>query len=180
MLTSSFMRFATKQKRAQPVKAAQSLHEKLRDVDTVDGTVLHKHILTEDGKSRLSFADAEEFKQFLAQKTSKRNAKLRARLTPFQYYVTQGMGSERPFTGAYWDTKDAGTYSCVVCSQRLFMFDHKYVNKSGLPTFWSHLKDAVKLTDDALEIATAHQYVEDPTLMYKQPVKRCSCSHVSP
>ncbi len=51
---------------------------------------------------------------------------------------------ERAFTGTLWDTKDVGIYSCVVCTQRLFMFDHKFQNPSGYPTFWNGIKDAIK------------------------------------
>ncbi len=51
---------------------------------------------------------------------------------------------ERAFTGTLWDNKDVGIYSCVVCTQRLFMFDHKFQNPSGYPTFWNGLKDAIK------------------------------------
>jgi peptide-methionine (R)-S-oxide reductase len=36
-------------------------------------------------------------------------------MTPHQYWLTQGHGSERPFTGEYWSTKDVGHYNCVVC-----------------------------------------------------------------
>jgi len=69
---------------------------------------------------------------------------LRQKLTPLQYFVTQGKGMERAFTGVYWETKDVGMYSCIVCTQRLFMFDHKFQNTSGYPTFWNGIKDSIR------------------------------------
>jgi peptide-methionine (R)-S-oxide reductase len=68
------------------------------------------------------------------------------------------MGNERPFTGPYWDTRDVGMYNCIVCTQRLFMFDHKYQDKSGYPSFWNSLTDAIKLREDNLRIKTYHNY----------------------
>ena len=50
-------------------------------------------------------------------------------------------------------------YSCVVCTQRLFMYDHKYVNKSGFATFWTSLKDSIKFESDNLEIPEVTQAV---------------------
>lgn len=61
---------------------------------------------------------------------------LRDRLTPLQYEVTQQAGTERAFTGEYWDTKTAGTYRCVVCDTPLFRSETKYDSGSGWPSFW--------------------------------------------
>jgi len=60
---------------------------------------------------------------------------LRDRLTPLQYEVTQKAGTERAFTGAYWDLKDAGVYRCIVCEEELFTSDTKYDSGSGWPSF---------------------------------------------
>ena len=60
---------------------------------------------------------------------------LRNRLTPEQYHVTQEAGTERAFTGKYWDEKRSGTYRCVVCSEPLFASDTKYESGSGWPSF---------------------------------------------
>lgn len=74
----------------------------------------------------------------------------RDKMSPLQYYVTQGIGHERPFTGDYWWTKDVGIYRCVSCTSNLFMSDHKYESKSGYPTFWNHLLDSVDFKRDVL------------------------------
>ncbi len=61
---------------------------------------------------------------------------LRARLTPEQYKVTCECGTEPSFSGAYWNTKDAGTYQCVVCGAALFDSDTKFDSATGWPSFW--------------------------------------------
>jgi peptide-methionine (R)-S-oxide reductase len=74
---------------------------------------------------------------------------LRDRLTPLQFEVTQKAGTERAFTGAYWDTKDPGTYRCIVCDQVLFMSDTKYDSGSGWPSFTDPVTpDAVRFIED--------------------------------
>ena len=61
---------------------------------------------------------------------------LKSRLTDEQFEITQMKGTERPFTGAYVDLKDDGTYQCVCCGTELFSSEHKYDSGSGWPSFW--------------------------------------------
>jgi len=75
---------------------------------------------------------------------------LRTRLTPEQYEVTQKGGTERAFTGAYVNTKDPGTYRCIVCDMELFRSDTKYDSGSGWPSFTEPAAaDRVRLLTDA-------------------------------
>lgn len=60
---------------------------------------------------------------------------LRQKLTPEQYHVTQEAGTERAFTGQYWNEKRSGTYTCVVCGEPLFSSQTKYDSGSGWPSF---------------------------------------------
>lgn len=66
---------------------------------------------------------------------------LRSRLTPEQFEVTQNAGTERAFTGTYWDTKTPGIYRCVVCNLDLFESDTKYDSGSGWPSFYKPIAD---------------------------------------
>ena len=68
-------------------------------------------------------------------------AELKERLTDLQYEVTQHKGTERAFTGEYWDTKAKGTYRCVVCGEELFSSDTKYESGTGWPSFWAPLAE---------------------------------------
>ncbi len=61
---------------------------------------------------------------------------LKDRLTDIQYQVTQGHGTERPFSGELNDNKQAGKYLCVVCGAHLFDSDTKYDSRSGWPSFY--------------------------------------------
>jgi peptide-methionine (R)-S-oxide reductase len=57
-------------------------------------------------------------------------------LTPIQYEVTQEAGTERAFTGAYWNLHDDGTYRCVVCRTPLFDSGTKFESGTGWPSFY--------------------------------------------
>lgn len=60
---------------------------------------------------------------------------LKSKLTQIEFYVTQEKGTERPFTGKYWNFFDKGIYHCVVCDTPLFESDTKFDSSCGWPSF---------------------------------------------
>src|SRR4051812_43631774 len=61
---------------------------------------------------------------------------LLSRLTPLEYHVTQEAGTERPFTGRWWNNHDDGVYRCIVCNEALFDSGEKFESGTGWPSFW--------------------------------------------
>jgi len=77
------------------------------------------------------------------------------KLTPEQYWVTREKGTERAFTGRYWNEHTPGTYRCVCCGAELFRSDDKYDSGSGWPSFTRPAAEgAVDEHEDHSELTT--------------------------
>ena len=73
----------------------------------------------------------------------------RQKLTPEQFEVCRNKGTERPFTGEYFDDKEPGVYRCVCCGEILFDADTKFDSGTGWPSFYQPASgNAVKTDDD--------------------------------
>ena len=72
----------------------------------------------------------------------------RKRLTPEQYRVAREKGTERAFTGEYWDNKEDGIYRCVACGTPLFSSESKYDSGTGWPSFWEPVEEGNVETEE--------------------------------
>ena len=88
----------------------------------------------------------------MADNIRKTDAEWRAQLTPEQYRVAREHGTERAFTGAYWNSHDAGMYQCVCCGADLFASDTKFDSGTGWPSFFAAASEGIvkEETDSSL------------------------------
>jgi len=85
-------------------------------------------------------------------KVTKTPEEWKKQLTDEQYYVAREHGTERPFTGKYWDNKKKGTYTCVCCDQPLFKSEAKFRSGTGWPSYFQpdDPKHVTEITDTSL------------------------------
>ncbi|NVJ90717.1 MAG: peptide-methionine (R)-S-oxide reductase MsrB [Methylocystaceae bacterium] len=77
----------------------------------------------------------------MTDKIKKSDTEWREELSAEEYRVCRQKGTERAFTGRYWDTKTPGTYHCAACGEPLFQSDTKYDSGSGWPSFYQPLNE---------------------------------------
>lgn len=77
----------------------------------------------------------------MTNKVVKAEQEWKAQLTAEQYHVTRKKGTERPYTGQYWNHRELGIYSCVCCGQDLFLSDTKFDSGCGWPSYFKPVND---------------------------------------
>jgi peptide-methionine (R)-S-oxide reductase len=94
-------------------------------------------------------ADIIEHTAAAATTVAPSEADLKAKLSPEQYRVCRGKGTERPFQNAYWNHHGDGVYHCVACGEELFDSQTKFDSGTGWPSFWAPVqREAVAELDD--------------------------------
>jgi peptide-methionine (R)-S-oxide reductase len=78
----------------------------------------------------------------MVEKITKSDEDWKKELSPAQYEIARKKGTERAFTGEYWDLHDKGIFKCVCCGTELFSSDCKYDSGSGWPSFWAPLDES--------------------------------------
>jgi peptide-methionine (R)-S-oxide reductase len=84
----------------------------------------------------------------MSDKVCKSDAEWRSQLSPEEYHVTRKHGTERAFSGRYWNTKEGGLYRCVCCGEALFSSDTKYDSGTGWPSFYAPVEEAAVTTKE--------------------------------
>jgi len=83
----------------------------------------------------------------MTDKIDKTEQEWREELDPEQFHVCREQGTERAFSGAYWNTKTPGVYRCVACGEPLFSSRSKFDSGAGWPSFWQPLGDGAVETE---------------------------------
>ena len=82
-------------------------------------------------------------------KARKTDEEWKRELTPEQFEVCRKKGTERAFTGEYWNSKDKGIYRCACCGNELFSSETKFDSGTGWPSFWQPVSpEKVKMEGD--------------------------------
>ena len=84
----------------------------------------------------------------MSDKVVKTEQEWRESLTPEQYRILRQKGTERAFTGEYWDHHESGNYACAGCGQELFTSETKFDSRCGWPSFYDADPDRVQFHED--------------------------------
>ncbi len=91
-------------------------------------------------KTNFSQKQSKQLKGTMENKINKSEEHWKCELTEEQYYITRQKGTEKPFTGKYYNFYEKGIYVCVCCGNELFSSETKYNSGSGWPSFYQAIK----------------------------------------
>jgi peptide-methionine (R)-S-oxide reductase len=94
-----------------------------------------------DPKKSVQLYSVDKKETITVEKIVKTDEEWRKQLSPAAYHVTREKGTERAFTGEYWDNHDKGTFQCVCCGTDLFASDTKFESGTGWPSFYQPVSE---------------------------------------
>ena len=103
------------------------------------------------GGSQIKLYSVDKKGYIMSEKVNKSNEEWKKELSPEQYHVTREKGTERAFTGQYWDNHEKGIYRCVACGNDLFTSDTKFESGTGWPSFYQPVakENVATVTDNS-------------------------------